>query len=86
MFRSQDTRATLGWPASNLFYQPELEAILRAGLQRFPNVEVRLATEFTALEQSAEGARLKLTSANGGGGFTFAMDESDDDRDADFQR
>ena len=24
--------------------------------------------------------------ANGGGGFTFAMDESEDDRDADFQR
>jgi methyl-accepting chemotaxis protein len=24
--------------------------------------------------------------ANGGGGFTFAMDDSEDDRDADFQR
>jgi 3-(3-hydroxy-phenyl)propionate hydroxylase len=68
VFRSQDTRAALGWPASNLFYQPELEGILRQGLQRFPNVEVRLAAEFAELEQDAEGARLRITSANGADG------------------
>ncbi len=58
VFRSQDTRAALGWPASNLFYQPELEAVLREGLGRFANVDVRLATEFTALEQTGGGVRL----------------------------
>ena len=68
VFRSQDTRPALGWPASNLFYQPELEAILRAGLQRFPNVEIRLATEFTALEDTTAGARLRLVPTDGGDG------------------
>src|SRR6201999_803143 len=34
VFRSQDTRATLGWPASNLFYQPQLEEVLREGVKR----------------------------------------------------
>lgn len=45
-FRARDTRHSLGWPASNLFYQPRLEAILKAGAERFASVEV-----MTDLEQ-----------------------------------
>jgi methyl-accepting chemotaxis protein len=43
------------------------------------------AAERGAKKPAAKPARA-LRAANGGGGFTFAMDESEDDRDADFQR
>jgi 3-(3-hydroxy-phenyl)propionate hydroxylase len=78
VFRSQDTRADLGWPASNLFYQPELETVLREGLARYPNLEVRLAAEFTGVDQTADVTRVRF-SANGerkvvDAGFVLACD------------
>ncbi|SFN19583.1 bifunctional 3-(3-hydroxy-phenyl)propionate/3-hydroxycinnamic acid hydroxylase [Variovorax sp. OV329] len=42
------------------FHQPELETVLRAGLSRFPKVEVRLNHELLALEQDAHGVRFDL--------------------------
>jgi 3-(3-hydroxy-phenyl)propionate hydroxylase len=54
-FRGQDTRTSLGWPASNLFYQPQLEGVLREGLSRYPNVTVRLAHELRTLTQVPTG-------------------------------
>ena len=36
---------------SNLFYQPQLEAILRDGLTRFPSVDVRLGQEVQSVRQ-----------------------------------
>ncbi len=80
VFRSQDTRASLGWPASNLFYQPQLERVLREGVKRFANVEVRLATEFTALEQTSDGVRLcyaaagRVEAENVEAGYVLACD------------
>ena len=48
------------------FHQPELEAVLREGLGRFPNVEVRLRHELSGLAQDADGVTLELRDAGGG--------------------
>lgn len=64
-FRSRDTRALLGWPGSNLFYQPQLEAILRDGLARYPNVTVRLNHEITGVRHTDDGAVVDHSGAEG---------------------
>jgi 3-(3-hydroxy-phenyl)propionate hydroxylase len=51
---------------SNLFYQPQLESILREGLRRFPSVEVRLGQEVRSVRQ-AEGMCVVAASGRGGG-------------------
>ena len=43
-----------GWNASYRFHQPELERVLRDGLERFPSISVKLRTEVFALEQDAD--------------------------------
>lgn len=64
-FRSRDTRALLGWPGSNLFYQPQLEAILRAGLSRYPDVTVRLGHEVLGVHHAQDGAVIDYRGADG---------------------
>lgn len=49
VFRAPERADPLAWHPSNLFYQPELEGLLREGLSRFPNVEVRTGHEATAI-------------------------------------
>jgi 3-(3-hydroxy-phenyl)propionate hydroxylase len=44
-----------GWHESYRFHQPELERVLRKGLERFPSVALRLRTEVFALEQEQNG-------------------------------
>ena len=41
-----------GWSNDYFFYQPELEAHLRAGFAALENVELRLGAEFTGLDQA----------------------------------
>lgn len=41
------------------FFQPELEAVLRDGLSRFPNVETRLGQEVTEVTQDATGVLVR---------------------------
>ena len=48
------------------FHQPELEAVLREGLTRFANVDVRLRSEVTGVAQDAEGATLAVREAGSG--------------------
>jgi 3-(3-hydroxy-phenyl)propionate hydroxylase len=48
------------------FHQPELEGVLRDGLARFANVEVRLRTEVTAVAQHADGATLEVRDTGSG--------------------
>ena len=48
-----------GWNASYRFHQPELEQVLRDGLQRFTCVDIKLRTEVFALEQSAEAVTVR---------------------------
>ncbi len=49
-----------GWANDYFFYQPELEAQLRAALARFPKVELRLGARLDGLSQDDEGATLDL--------------------------
>ena len=42
------------------FHQPELEAVLREGLARFGNVELRLQHELTDIAQDADGVTLSV--------------------------
>jgi len=51
------TRAGIGpegWNNAYRFYQPELESILRAGVARFPQVDVRLRADAFALDEHAD--------------------------------
>lgn len=54
-----------GWSNDYFFYQPELEALLRNGLARFPHVSLRLGTEFRSLVQGSEDVVLTLQDKNG---------------------
>jgi len=47
-----------GWSNDWFFYQPELEAHLRDGFARYPQVELKLGAEFTALDQGDGPVRL----------------------------
>lgn len=49
-----------GWSGDYFFYQPELEAELRAGLRRFDKVELRLGADCCGVSQTASGAQLKI--------------------------
>jgi 3-(3-hydroxy-phenyl)propionate hydroxylase len=48
-FDAPDEPTANGWAAGYMFYQPDLERTLRAGVTRFPNVRVNLGTEVTAV-------------------------------------
>lgn len=49
-----------GWFRRNLFSQPMGERVLRRGLERYPNVEVRLGVELTGLTQDEDGVTATL--------------------------
>jgi len=51
------------------FHQPDLEAVLRDGLARFPNVHVRLGTALSAIDVDSEGATLHGSQGGDGGSF-----------------
>jgi 3-(3-hydroxy-phenyl)propionate hydroxylase len=53
-----------GWPPHVLFYQPELETLLRTAAQRF-GAEIRLSTEFRSLRQDPDGVDVSLAAACG---------------------
>lgn len=57
--------APYGYPRRNAFRQPALEAVLRAGLARFPNVRVMFGTTLRGFEQDADGVRLDLAASDG---------------------
>ena len=50
-----------GWSNDWFFYQPELEAHLRAGFAQYPQVELKLGAEFTGLEQGDGGVTIRYT-------------------------
>jgi 3-(3-hydroxy-phenyl)propionate hydroxylase len=64
-FRSPGAAHAQAWAPSNLFYQPQLELILREGLARFPNVQVRLGCDVLDVATTEQGATLRI--AEGGG-------------------
>lgn len=54
-----------GCASNHYFHQPELEAVLRAGLARFPSVQLRLRHAVTAVEEDDAGATLAVTDLDG---------------------
>ena len=54
-----------GWPRRNIFSQPLSEVTMRAGLARFPHVELRLQHTVNGLEQDADGVTLRYEDAHG---------------------
>ncbi|MGJ4952321.1 bifunctional 3-(3-hydroxy-phenyl)propionate/3-hydroxycinnamic acid hydroxylase [Bradyrhizobium sp. HKCCYLS20291] len=49
----------MGWNLSYRFHQPDLEAVLNNGLERWPHVELRTRCDVFALEQDQDGARVR---------------------------
>jgi 3-(3-hydroxy-phenyl)propionate hydroxylase len=54
-----------GWADNYMFYQPDLERILRGGVDRFDNVRVYLAHEVIAVAQSSDHVRLEVRDREG---------------------
>jgi 3-(3-hydroxy-phenyl)propionate hydroxylase len=54
-------RGPHGCATNHYFHQPELEAVLRSGLQRYPQVQVCTRHEVTAIEDGADAATLQVT-------------------------
>lgn len=61
-FRARQPAHAKAWHPSNLFYQPELESILRDGLNRFSNVTVSLKHELAALRDFGGWSTLSVIS------------------------
>ncbi|WP_017524473.1 bifunctional 3-(3-hydroxy-phenyl)propionate/3-hydroxycinnamic acid hydroxylase [Pusillimonas noertemannii] len=57
--------AEFGYPRRTAFSQPQLEALLREGLDRFGTVDARFGHEVTHLQQNESGAVLQVRAANG---------------------
>ncbi|MDV7352711.1 bifunctional 3-(3-hydroxy-phenyl)propionate/3-hydroxycinnamic acid hydroxylase [Rhodococcus oxybenzonivorans] len=53
-----------GWPRRNLFFQPNLESVLRTSLDRFDNVEFRTSCEAVGLTQDVD--RVTVTALENG--------------------
>lgn len=73
MFRADgrcfaDIRAStreFGWWRRNIFMQQIAEKTLRRGLERYPNIELRLGEEVTGLAQDEAGVTLQVRDAAG---------------------
>ena len=63
-----------GWANDLFFYQPELEATLRAGLDRFPGVELRLGAGVSGISQTAESVTLDIRSERIEARYVIACD------------
>ncbi|MDX2931245.1 bifunctional 3-(3-hydroxy-phenyl)propionate/3-hydroxycinnamic acid hydroxylase [Streptomyces ipomoeae] len=62
--RARPTPRGHGHPPQMFIYQPALEEVLREGVARYPNVEVRLGHECVGLRQDSEGVGLTATAGD----------------------
>ncbi len=53
------------WPDDVMFHQPEIEAALRAAVDRLPGVSLRSGVTLTHLEQDTEGVRVRVDTPRG---------------------
>ncbi|OBG29829.1 bifunctional 3-(3-hydroxy-phenyl)propionate/3-hydroxycinnamic acid hydroxylase [Mycobacterium sp. E3198] len=67
-FNRDPARSPNGFPQANMFDQPELEAVLRANLKRYPNAEIRGDAEVTELTDNGDGVRVSFTDRRDGRG------------------
>lgn len=74
-FDRERERGPLGHPESSFFDQPDLEAVLRRGLSRFPHVELRERTEVLAIEPLGHARRdpLRVTLHDRSSGSLFEV-------------
>ena len=63
--RVKPTTMEFGHPRRSAFHQPELEATLLDGLNRFPSINVWFNHEFESFEQDAEGVTAVLRGPGG---------------------
>jgi 2-polyprenyl-6-methoxyphenol hydroxylase-like FAD-dependent oxidoreductase len=65
-FNRDASRSLNGFPQANMFDQPELEALLRANLKRYPNAQLRGDAEVTGLADSGKCVRVTFTDRSDG--------------------
>ncbi len=65
-FNREPSRSPHGFPQANMFDQPELEAVLRANLQRYACAEVRGNAEVTEITETEQGVRVSFTDRGDG--------------------
>lgn len=73
-FTAPERLTANGWPAGYMFYQPELEKALQAGVQRFPNVEVFAGHEVLAIEQDDDRVSVRVRNLATGEEHTATAD------------
>ncbi len=54
-----------GWPRRNAFIQPQVDAVMFAGLQRFPNVRWLFSRELEGIHQQGDSVTLNLKTKDG---------------------
>jgi 2-polyprenyl-6-methoxyphenol hydroxylase-like FAD-dependent oxidoreductase len=65
-FNRDPSRSVHGFPQANMFDQPELEALLRANLKRYPTAELRGNAEVTAITDRGGRVRVAFTDRSDG--------------------
>lgn len=65
-FNRDPARRPNGFPQANMFDQPELEAVLRANLKRYPNAQLRGDAEVTELTDNGSCIRVTFTDRHDG--------------------
>jgi 3-(3-hydroxy-phenyl)propionate hydroxylase len=65
-FNRDPSRSPNGFPQANMFDQPELEALLRANLKRYPNARLRGDAEVTGLTDRGNCIRVTFTDRSDG--------------------
>ncbi|MFM0662921.1 bifunctional 3-(3-hydroxy-phenyl)propionate/3-hydroxycinnamic acid hydroxylase [Paraburkholderia sediminicola] len=65
LFDPQSPPYPLGWPPTVMFIQPELERTLRASLNEYPNIDVKLGATVSDLAQNESGVYATIESMHG---------------------
>jgi 3-(3-hydroxy-phenyl)propionate hydroxylase len=66
-FRAPDRLTQHGWPAGYLFYQPDLEKALQAGVERFDNVDLFPGHEVLSIDARDDGVSVRVRELASGG-------------------
>ncbi|OBG24571.1 bifunctional 3-(3-hydroxy-phenyl)propionate/3-hydroxycinnamic acid hydroxylase [Mycobacterium sp. 852002-51057_SCH5723018] len=65
-FHRDPARSPNGFPQANMFDQPELEALLRTNLKRYPSAKLRGEAEVTAVSERGKTIRVTFTDRSDG--------------------
>jgi 3-(3-hydroxy-phenyl)propionate hydroxylase len=65
-FDAPDKPTLNGWSAGYMFYQPDLEAVLQAGVRRFAGVDVHAGHEVKQIAQSGDGVTVTVSELSTG--------------------